>query len=653
MTTADTPRARDSYSLHLSLTPKPPQRWIALRTTLTVGLLAVMMAACDQDGPCVDPSVVDESVTSPEVWTAQGNECPDYIVVNPTDVTDQLVIEEGTIVLFEEGAGLRVTSSTGSLQVEGTEAAPVRFSGTESMPGWWRGIEMWRTGSDNPSSIDHAIIEDAGGVTDDGPGYSVQLGTPGTTDVTDVNTIEITNTVIRAGAGYGLRATRFSEIPNFTDNTITGHAEAPVWVSARTSGFLDDASDLTGNGEDFVRVQGDSAIAPVDQDNAITEPLTWTRLASDVPYRFDGVAKVAAELTVAPGVRVEFEEDGELRVTDGGSIVARGTEAEPITFTGSQAVRGHWRGIVIWRPGEDARSVLDHVTIEYGGRAATDFPEEVYGFNLTIGSPNSDVTSSALATTLTNSTLRESAGYGLFVSHGSTFADDGFANNTLTGNAVGAARVSARSVASLDTGSSFAGNDDDHVLIDARDTAWDNVETDATWIALADEVRYVVAGVIDLRAVLTLSPGVTLSFRENAGVFARDPEAGLVSVGTSTEPIVLTAETQEGGSWYGVYLRETDYVGSVMDYTTIEYGGAVYDEGVVGWVADREFNLSVGQSATVGAQMVITNSEFRDAGVAGSGLGYGLYASSGSVVNQDACGANTFVDTQQGCLLDE
>lgn len=603
---------------------------------------------------CQDPTPIDSDVSSPAVWTAQGHDCTDYVVMNPIDVTDQLQIEAGTIVLFEEDAGLRIRSSSGSLEVSGTAAEQVRFAGTDPTPGWWRGIEMWRTGTENPSSLDHAIIEDAGRPVNGGAGYSLQLGTPGTTDVSDVNVIHITNTVIRDGGGYGLRATRFSEVPSFSDNTVTGHPEAPVWVSARNSGFLDEGSDLTGNGEDFVRVEGDEEIGPTGQINAITEAITWARLASDVPYRFDGVAQVTAELTVAPGVTVEFEEDGELRVTDGGSLLAQGTAAAPITFTGSEAVRGHWRGVVIWRPGEDPESVFDHVTIEYGGRAATDFPEEVYGFNLAIGSPASDPSSFALNTTLTNTTLRESAGYGLFISHASTFVEDGFANNTLTANAEGAARVSAQSVRWLDTGTSYGGNDDEHLLIDARDSPWDNVVSDATWITLGDDVRYVVAGVIDLRAVLTLEPGIVLSFRENTGLFSHEGEAsGLVAEGTATDRIVLTGETQVAGSWYGVYLRSARSAGNIMDYVTIEYGGGEFDGGVVGWVSNQEFNLSVGQIPSNTAQMLITNSEFRDAGVQDSGRGYGLYVGEDSLVNDDACGANLFINTQQGCLLVE
>lgn len=606
--------------------------------------------------PCAAPTEVDANITTATTWTAQGFGCTDYVVLSQINVTDRLTIEAGTVVRFAQEAGLRVTTSSGALAATGDADAVVRFAGTQDTPGWWRGLELWRTGDVNPSSLDHVRIEHAG-YTDptdpDDPAISVQLGTPGTTDVTDVNAIEITNTTIRSGAGFGLYASRFSQVVAFTDNTITGHADAPVRASARNSGFLDGVSDLTGNTNDYVLIDGDERIGATGQVNAITEPITWTRLASDVPYRFDGVAKVTAELTVAPGVTVEFVADGELRVTDGGSIVADGTSTAPITFTGTESVPGHWNGIIIWRAGDDPRSVLDHVTIEYAG-GEPEFPDfAVYGYNLVLGSPTSDTTANAIETTLTNTTLRHGAGYGLYLSHESTFVANGFANNTLTDNAEGAAHVSAQAARWLDATTTYAGNGDDHVLLDASRSPTDHVVDDATWPALGDDVRYLVDGVIDLRAVLTIAPGVTLSFLEDTGLFAQNAAAGIVADGNATSPILLTGEVAEGGSWYGVYLREARLAGNVMDHVTIEYGGGE----TVAWVSNDQFNLSIGQNPiNEVAQMEVTNSTFRNAGVSGSGVGYGVYVSSGSTVNAGICATagNTFTSNQQqGCLIDD
>lgn len=602
---------------------------------------------------CEAPTLIDADVSVASTWTAQGSGCTDYVVQSPIDVTESLTVEPGTIVHFEQEAGLRVTTSSGSLDVNGSAAAVVRFAGTQSTPGWWRGIEMWRTGGTNPSSLDHAHIEHAGyadPIDPDDPSVSLQLGTPGTTDTSDVNVIEITDTTIRDGAGFGLYASRFSAVAAFADNTITGHADAPVRASARNSGFLDGASDLTGNANDYVLIDGDDRIVSSTLVNQITESITWTRLVSDLPYRFDGMTKVTAELTVDPGVTVEFVEDGELRVTDGGSIVADGTAAAPITFTGTESVPGHWSGIIIWRPGASPQSVLDHVTIAYAGGEPVTPDFDVYGYNLVLGSPiTSDSSANAFGTTLTNTTLSHGAGYGLHIGHGSTFVQNGFADNILTDNALGAAHVSAQSARWLDDGTTY-GASGDHVLLDAR-IARDDVTSNATWPSLGDDRRYQVTGIINLEAVLTLQPGVTLSFGQNTGLFAQSADAGIVADGTPTNPILFTGEIAEGGSWYGVYLREARMSGNVMDHVTIEYGG-----GDAAWVSNPLFNLSIGQSLVDAAQMDVTNSTFRDAGVVGSGDGYGIFVSEGSDTNTGICttAGNTFESNEQaGCFVDD
>ncbi len=75
-------------------------------------------------------------------------------------------------------------------------------------------------------------------------------------------------------------------------------------------------------------------------------------------------------------------------------------------------------------------------------------------------------------------------------------------------------------------------------------------------------------------------------------------------------------------------------------------------------MSNDEFNLSIGQNPiNEVAQMDVTNSTFRHAGVAGSGEGDGIYVRSGSTVNPDICtisAANVFDSSeQQGCFIDD
>ena len=72
-------------------------------------------------------------------------------------------------------------------------------------------------------------------------------------------------------------------------------------------------------------------------------------------------------LTVEPGVVVQFEPNGGLTVA--GTIFARGTVGQPITFTGVVQSPGSWQGLTIEGSptARNTGSVLSYVTVEYGG----------------------------------------------------------------------------------------------------------------------------------------------------------------------------------------------------------------------------------------------------------------------------------------------
>lgn len=75
-------------------------------------------------------------------------------------------------------------------------------------------------------------------------------------------------------------------------------------------------------------------------------------------------------------------------------------------------------------------------------------------------------------------------------------------------------------------------------------------------------------------ATLTLAPGVTLKFGANLGLFVESAGA-LNAVGTATTPIVLTGQTQSPGYWVGLRFDGANSPNNVLQYLTIEYGGAV------------------------------------------------------------------------------
>lgn len=122
------------------------------------------------------------------------------------------------------------------------------------------------------------------------------------------------------------------------------------------------------------------AWAAVDVPATLTADQAWT--ASAGPYRIASDVTVAqgATLTVGPGTRIELAAGRSLFVR--GGLVARGTEADPVLFTGKDAGDGtpeRWGSVVFEDTSIDAAlqagaqyqsgSILEHCVLEGASRA--------------------------------------------------------------------------------------------------------------------------------------------------------------------------------------------------------------------------------------------------------------------------------------------
>ena len=86
---------------------------------------------------------------------------PDYNVLNGIYITSNILkINKGVTLKFDAGAGIRV-GSFGSLVVSGSESQKVRLTGNNASSGYWQGV-MLENSQSNQNSLDHVIIENAG-----------------------------------------------------------------------------------------------------------------------------------------------------------------------------------------------------------------------------------------------------------------------------------------------------------------------------------------------------------------------------------------------------------------------------------------------------------------------------------------------------------
>jgi hypothetical protein len=119
---------------------------------------------------------------------------------------------------------------------------------------------------------------------------------------------------------------------------------------------------------------------------------------------------------------------------------------------------------------------------------------------------------------------------------------------------------------------------------------------------------YIASTNVFVNAKLTIEPGVLIVFEDNVGISVSTSGA-LVSIGTSSENIVMTGVEKTDGFWKGLMLESNDGSNEIT-FTIIEFGGSSGFDG-----ADLKSNLMVEGSGKV----KVTNSTFRN------GAGYGIY----------------------------
>jgi len=299
---------------------------------------------------------------------------------------------------------------------------------------------------------------------------------------------------------------------------------------------------------------------------------------------------VNATLTIDPEVLIVFADNVGMAVSSSGAIVAVGTAAQNIVFTGVEKTDGFWRGIEV--ESNDATNELTYCTIEYGGSSGFD------GANLLANL----IIDGAGRLKITNSRFTNSGGYGLYTRTLEAILSE-FASNTITAN-VAPVMTRINHYYYFDMASDYTGNDEDYI-----DSYWSNVDTeeDVTWTAL--NVPYRMANNIEqVSSDITIMPGAEFLGQPNGGIEVT-PNGSLNAVGTATDNISFVGEQDVRGYWKGLAI-ESNNTSNELTYVLISNGG---EEGFDG--ANLKTNIMVDQSGRV----KITNTTSTMSG------GYGLY----------------------------
>ncbi|MEZ4917399.1 MAG: hypothetical protein R2836_10505 [Chitinophagales bacterium] len=254
----------------------------------------------------------------------------DYIINCIASVEVDLVIEPGVKIAFTNDAGLQI-EDVGSLSAVATESSIIEFTGLDKVKGSWNGILFYS--NDVKNRMEHCLIDYAGG------GTFNSNGDLGSLLLWADCYLRLSSVTISNGAAYGINAD-YDNI-NFAMEycTITTCNFPFIGDAVLAKNFT--AGSYLGNSTNAIVLTNHTTITGVH---------VWADLG--VPYRirqeiYEDLYVENGSLTIEPGVTVEFESGTGIYVgdTDESSLIAVGTEANPILFTGVTKTPGSWGSI--------------------------------------------------------------------------------------------------------------------------------------------------------------------------------------------------------------------------------------------------------------------------------------------------------------------
>lgn len=324
-------------------------------------MVAVLLAGvlvntgCNED-PEIDATVLDCAYFNENrTLTDDPDKVIDYLITCDMEVTADIIVMPGVTIAFDTDAGIQVLEG-GSFNAEGTTGASITFTGKDADNGSWSGIYI--ESNDPKNKFQYCIVEYAGGTAHN------SNNDRGAFVIWADAKASILNCTIRHSQTYAINAIYGNADITLTDNVYAANTLAPLYMDAAYLAVPDAESQYVGNGEDRVVLR-------------IGEPLaanaTWGKIG--VPYRItaNGSAElnINADLTIEPGVQLFFDADCGLRINDGASMYARGSEIDPIRFAGTTTDAGSWGGIY-FNFTTNTLNEISYASIEHAGNPEYD-----------------------------------------------------------------------------------------------------------------------------------------------------------------------------------------------------------------------------------------------------------------------------------------
>ncbi len=545
---------------------------------------------------CALPAMADTNVSGTistnTTWSLANSP---YVVTGGTTVNPgvTLIIQAGVTVKFNGGQYLDIG---GTLTANGTSASPITFTSSSATPsaGAWNCIHF-KPGSSASSQLSYATVTYSGGwnggVVVEGCSPSIDHVTVSSSSSDGIKLMgtapapTITNCTLSSNSGYGVNLTSGSTA-TISGCTFTTNGNYAIGAEPNTN--LQDLSNLTATGNG-----GGSKNAIGYRGGSITTAEHWINGSLWREITGGTTVNAGVTLTIDPGTTIKFTGGQWLDV--GGTLVANGTNASPITFTSSSATpsAGAWN-CLHFKPGSSAGSQLSYASVSYSGGFYAGVLIEGCSPSLdhvTVSNSSGEgirVTGTSPGPTITNCTLSSNSSNGVGLTAGSTtISGCTFASNS--GYGINQTSASTATI----TGCTFTSNGNYAIGAEPNTnlqglsnlTATGNgggsknaigyrggsITTAEHWINGSLPREITAATSVNAGFTLTIDPGATIKFASGQWLSI---SGTLLANGTAALPILFTsnAASPAPGAWNEIHFYQGS-TASQMSYATISYAG--------------------------------------------------------------------------------
>lgn len=336
----------------------------------------------------------------------------------------------------------------------------------------------------------------------------------------------------------------------------------------------------TGESKTVVKITAMPASAPVAV--ILNQDIVQDRILEDIfddpnlpDYIVTADIGVQAKLTVMPGVVIAFEEKKGMVINNSGGLSAKGSSDKKIVFTGVQAVKGYWAGIVFGN-GNPLNELL-HTEVNYAGS------NRIY----TMSQATSIGVSELGYLKITHTAIQYGKDLGLSVANRGRIE---FGHNIFRDNDGINISIPVREAHKLDTETEIIAKDGSVNFVELHGDDLES-ENEVIWKKLRNNVSYNIKENLIIRSALKIEEGTRIAVSPDK--FIRIFGNGsLYAKGSNNERIVFDVLASGEAKWGGIVVNSTSSQNR-LEWVEIYDAG----NGKAGYGVDKSAAIGIGNVA--------------------------------------------------------